>query len=227
MIHFFKITLIAILPFIGSYTSAQNNIVKIDLFGITNGVNRIGYERAFLKHFSFSVNVEFGLYSNSPVTISDSIPKLYNIKGYGFMPELRYYFGKKQRAPFGFFVGVHARERIVKENFFHKNSFDVYSSALANHPDIKTNGIITDYGVHTGYKYSWPKSKQNGINRMNFEILAGYGLSGRTWKSPNQRNQIPVSIINTANKKIWDQLRFQVSVGYLFGFHNTGPPNLD
>jgi hypothetical protein len=228
MIDFFKITLIAFLPFIGSYTNAQNNILKIDLFGITNGVNRLAYEKAFQKHFSFSVNAEFGIYKNSPITMAaDSFPRLYNIKGFGFMPELRYYFGKKQVAPFGFFIGLHARKRFIKERYFYTGSIDPYSSSFSNHPDIMTNGRITDYGIHAGYKYSWNKSIQNGINRINFEVLAGYGISSQSWASSNHRDQIPASAISNANKKIWDTLRFQISVGYFFGFHDNRPANMN
>lgn len=205
---------------LASFSVAQKNVVKFDLFGLTQGVNRLSFERALGKHFSVGINAEYGVYSSNKVIVRGNGLKIYNIKGWGVMPEVRYYFlCKNNSAPLGFFAGVHGRARFVKENYYNNL---ITSNDL---PEVKTNGKLFDYGIHLGYKYSWQKFnlKKNGINRFNIEVLAGYGLADSQWSEPNNRGGIPSYIIDKRNKQIWDNLRLQLSIGYLFGGVPKGP----
>jgi len=213
------ISLFLTFNFLTSY--AQKNALKFDLFGLTQGEERLTFERAIGESFSFSLAVEHGNYFSKKIssTLDPMYPiHIYNIKGFGVMPEIRYYpFKVKDQSLLGFFIGIYGRQRWTKEGYYKFKTSDDLSSMLKAQPLIKTMGIIYDYGINMGYKIRFSKLSKALVDRFSLESLIGFGMSTTYWQSGTDRASIPFNMTGLGASSISNHLRFQLSVGYLFG----------
>ena len=199
------IILLISLIFISDKLFSQKNVIKVDMFGaiITTVVSnqpiaKVSYERAFARHFSGQLSLEYGKYwkgesaqGNFPMT------EMYNLKGIGLMPAIRYYpFTGNNEAPMGFFISAHYRFYSVTEHYFKEPL------------DIKTNGNVNNFGLNIGFKH--------GGGMLIAEYLLGFGTSSGHWVVPNERNKIPSTEDFVGNLNDFAIIRFELNLGFRF-----------
>jgi hypothetical protein len=189
---------------------SQYLTTKIDLFGLLSPKLRVirpSVEFAFSKHFSAGIVYENGKY-NYGTFESTHVPEreVYNITGWGIMPELRYYpFTRKRSAPFGFFIGTHFRYRQLVEKY---TGIDVLanpgSSVQYIYTNFNTKATAYNYGVHFGYKAN--------IHIFSFETLLGFGGAKGQWETPNDRDHLDETF-RTDLSDFGQSLRLEISLG--------------
>ncbi|MBQ21119.1 MAG: hypothetical protein CMD31_10215 [Flavobacteriales bacterium] len=202
---------------------SQINVVKVDfsnigvgkMFGLAYNevIFRPSFERTFGKNFSTLITYEFGKYetgelehtpSNTEVT---RIEEVYNVKGWGIMPEVRFYLPNKRRtAPTGFFMGLHYRYRHITENFI--DSKNVNNRIILSDTTISNDAIMHDYGFNLGYKLVFS-------GRIGADLLMGYGYSFGKWKTETDRNKID-SFFAKQMDGFENRLRLEISLAYFF-----------
>ena len=192
---------------------SQTNAIKIDFLGIGGPIFRPSFERTFGKNFSTLITYEFGKYetgelehtpSNTEVT---RIEEVYNVKGWGIMPEVRYYIPNKRRtAPTGFFLGLHYRYRLITENFI--DSKNVNNRIILSDTTISNDAIMHDYGFNLGYKLVFS-------GRIGADLLMGYGYSFGKWKTETDRDKID-SFFAKQMDGFENRLRLELSLAYFF-----------
>lgn len=191
------------------YVSAQENIIKMDALGLVQGTQRITYERKIIPQLSALINLENGnYYGKRTVVIGNALGEIYNIKGYGIMPELRFYPFINSNKYDGIFIGAHYHHRWITENF-HIN-IDPVLPDPNNKPLVSTKGIMKDYGANLGYRYCW--------HFFVFEALAGFGIVNGAFETPNARDLIydRIKKLNLSENKF--ALRTQLSIGFTFPY---------
>jgi len=191
---------------------AQYSCIKIGVLGAPLKVLRASYELSFLKHFSASIGYEIGEYRTG--TYSDFSSPLYTqnysvTKGWGIMPEIRYYpFIRSKPAPNGFFIGLHYRYKNLSETYTGKdNSITSPTHTSKDTITITSDAIVSNYGIDVGYKAT--------LKHFTIETLIGFGAAQGNWKSPNQRDRIE-SIYRANAANFGDALRLELSIGFVF-----------
>jgi hypothetical protein len=116
-----KHILLLLLTFISFKTSAQNNAIKgrfglIPTFedGVTYG-GGIGFEHLFKQHWSFQLLYNFYHFADDE-RFNSQISFFNQSNNHEFIPELRYYFGKKENFKSNTFLGAYTNVRIKKTN---------------------------------------------------------------------------------------------------------------
>jgi hypothetical protein len=183
---------------------SQKNVLKLDLFGtfvtsITTKMPmpRLSYERTFKDKFSWQLAMECGKYDRiESGSMSYQTAEVYNVTGWGIMPEFRYYpFTQNKTAPMGWFVSTHYRYFSLLEHYF-EGPFN-----------IKTKGNVNNFGLNIGFKH--------GNNIVVGEYLLGLGLSSGKWNDSNDRAQIP-STIDVEDLRNFATFRFEINLGIRF-----------
>ncbi|HEY9084122.1 MAG TPA: DUF3575 domain-containing protein [Vicingaceae bacterium] len=190
---------------------SQSNAIKLDFLGIGGPMFRPSFERTFGKNFSALITYEIGKYETGEVKYtSNDVTKteeVYNVKGWGVMPELRFYIPNKRRtAPTGFFMGIHYRYRQITENF--TDSRSIGEKLILSDTTISNDAIMHDYGFNFGYKLVFG-------GRIGLDLLAGYGYSFGKWKTETDRNKID-SFFAKQMDGFENRLRLEISLAYFF-----------
>lgn len=192
--NFFKLYFILLLIFACSHQSyGQYNVIKVDLFGGVLSplkVYRGSYERSFGKSFSGGLSLESGRFAESETFQGNTLIESSILKGWGFVPEARFYPGRKNDAPIGFFLGSHVIYRKLNEEY----NFSGQSAT--------NSGYFFSIGGDIGYKIP--------IGRVNLEILGGYGSAAG--KYSNQE----VSPAETEADDASLPIRFEICLGFIF-----------
>ncbi len=193
-----------------NFTFAQYNVFKLDAFGLARSNQRIlraSMERSFGKYFSGILYYEYGRFRYSYIETNtwSLLPKTTEVtKGWGIMPEIRFYpkFYSKQMwpTPLGFFVGLHYRYRSFVEEYNGVNNLNSLAQV-----SIKTPAKAYNVGVDIGCKLS--------ASYLIIEGLIGFGMSGGTWQTPNERDKIKLA---TDLDDISNSARVEISVGLVF-----------
>jgi hypothetical protein len=184
---------------------SQKNVIKTDLFGGMLGTMAVGaptlklsYERAFKPNLSWQISLEYGKYAKTETSFISSLSgqEIANIKGFGIMPEFRYYLSTKRReAPMGWFLSAHYRYYSLVEHYF-SNSYD-----------LKTNGHVNNFGLNLGFKH--------GGDVFIAEYLLGFGFSSGSWNLSDERKQIESEHeINDLSK--FATMRLEINIGFKF-----------
>lgn len=185
---------------------SQNSNIRLDLLGIGYkplSAFRVSYEQVIKTHFAFLLGAEQGTYSKieSGTINTGTKQTISTIKGWGIMPQARYYpIIKDKYSPKGFFIGTHYRFRRVEEYY---KPLNLYTSASAH-----------NFGVNAGYKYSF--------NQINLEILVGFGKAWSKWDEPNERDKITglKEELNDENSSMRLELTIGLMLDYLLKHNN-------
>jgi len=176
-------------------TNAQKNVLGFgcSAYGL---VPRISYERAITQRLTFVMGIEKGKYFTG---FSDGLwtyREDNNVKGWGIMPELRFYpFATYKQAPLGFFMGTHYRFRWLTERYF-PNSNHFMAEAKAY-----------NYGLNIGYKLN--------VDYLTFDFLVGIGKSGGTWKTVYEEYYEPGDFEGKDLSGLKNYSRIEVTIGFL------------
>ena len=170
-------------------------------------VFRPSFERSFGKNFSALITFEYGKYESGEIrhintsTNVSQVEEVYTVKGWGIMPEIRYYITSKRRAaPVGFFIGSHYRYRQVTEKF--SNSKEINDTTISN------DGRISDVGFNLGYKFLFS-------GRIGLDFLVGYGYSSGKWVTETNRDKID-SFFAKQMDGFENRFRLELSLAYFF-----------
>lgn len=198
---------------------SQTNAIKIDFYGIGEMINKEGiifrpsFEKSFGKNFSVLITYEIGKYESRETRFTPSstnvtqIQEVYTVKGWGIMPELRYYIPNKRRtAPTGFFMGIHYRYRQITENF--TDSRSVGNKLILSDTTISNDAVMHDYGFNLGYKFLFS-------SRIGLDLLMGYGYSFGKWKTETDRDKIK-NIFAKQMDGFENRFRIELSLAYFF-----------
>lgn len=168
--------------------SAQNtakNVIKINPISLLGGLS-LSYERAVWRGFSVNLQGSY-LYAHSlPQGIVNQIwrndatenQKLTfgkpRFTGYGFTPEIRYYFLPGQSAPEGLYAGIYLRM------WQYNASMDVtYINPNLNMPidTFQLTGKVSYYAVRPGLQvgYNWIIGNHFSLDAF---LGANYGVNG-------------------------------------------------
>lgn len=178
---------------------AQYNVIRFDLVGvmpaIEGGVARIGYERTFGPKFSAGITLETGTYVKGLRQLGQVNELIYSVKGWGIMPEVRYYpISKKLYAPEGLFVGASYRYRVLEEKY-------------TDNVSVASDGTAHNASLFIGYKYVY--------NNFGFETLLGFGSATGAYNTPNDRSLISDEFRKELNAN-HNAVRLEISVSYVF-----------
>lgn len=196
----YTILLLFILFCTSKNLNAQFNVVKVDFFGLIYPeltVFRPSYERTLNDKISLLFTFEIGKYSVGKTSsgYGGTGVEVYTIKGFGIMPEIRYYVtNKAKKAPKGFFIGSHLRYRSLIEN---------YTDSI----NIDTHGNEFSIGINSGYKFV--------MRPFVIDLLIGYGVGTVVWESPNNRDMID-EFFTENNYMSTNQIRLEISIGFIF-----------
>ena len=185
------------LLFYNNSVYAQKNIIKVDLYGTTIMAfsrlwqPRVSYERVLSKDFSIQLTIEKGKY-----TYIDGATKIYDITGYGIMPEVKFYpFIQKKQAPLGLFFSLDYRYFYFEEHHYKK------PYEFTNH------GNAHNLGFNVGFKHG---------SGFSLEYVAGLGMLFGNWNYLAQKEFVPADELHSLDPQL--TLRLEVNVGIGWGY---------
>jgi hypothetical protein len=190
-------------------TYSQKNVISAEPIGLFwNGNLRLDYERVFSNSFTYKLGFEFGEFTSSnkggpflssPSSTIDEATESYSIRGWGFLPEFRYYPIKKIKTPKGLFFGIFLRYRSFTEKY--KEPYVT---------EISSKGNSTNLGISSGYKFIF--------GRFVLEPLIAYGTSSIKWDSPYIHKN--VDDFYTKDLDHFGSFRFELNLGIALGKKN-------
>ncbi len=168
-----------------SSSKAQHNVIGIGTNAFSL-VPRVTFERSFFNTASAIIGIEGGKYSSSSAGTTSSMEEYRNIKGFGLMPEIRYYpLSGNRPAPLGLFIGTHFRYRWLKETYIH-DSFDEVARAK-----------VYDYGFNFGYKFN--------SDMLSIDFLVGIGKPSGT-----------DNFLGSDELDFTNSVRLELNIGFIF-----------
>jgi len=156
------------------HAQSQKNAIKADFsYFITNlPVFKLGYEHRTdsLSAFAYGVNFEYGRYIVNTRSVTTSTLDDYQMKGVGVMPQVRYYFSKKENPYFGTFIEGFVLLKSVKEISLRNVQISHDGYDLSNVFSKTRKGKTYNYGMAFGFRSGRP------AGLLHFEALVGYGI---------------------------------------------------
>ncbi len=162
------------------------------------------YERTFNKHISVLLIFEAGKYNYGTTQSGQGDQRIVMLtKGWGLMPEARYYpFTKHKPAPDGFFTAVYFRYRSLTETYNGANYLNRKDTI-----SVITKGNAYHYGIDVGYKLT--------AGNVLLEILYGLGIANGTWQTPNERDKMDPTFKTDLSDMI-NSMRVEIALGFVF-----------
>ena len=189
MKQFGQLSLFLFLFFCGLHSSAQTNVVSVDIFGLLRDRKGISYERSFRNKFSARLSYENQRYSYG----ERNGQTVYEVRGKGVIPEFRFYpFNSKKPAPLGFYFGSSFRYICVTET---------YSPA-----NVELTGNVFNYTIISGYKFNF--------DRVVIDLLAGYGSGQVRGFDDPKRSQIDPFYSDNTIDNLKGNFRLEISFGF-------------
>ncbi len=169
-----------------SSESHSMNVIKINAASLFGGTFSLSYERAIWRGFSINLQGSY-LYAHSlPQSIVNKIwrndaeadQKLTfgkpRFTGYGFTPEIRYYFLPKQNAPNGLYAGIYLRMWQ-----YNAKMAVTYINPALNLPidTFQLTGKLSYYAIRPGLQigYNWIIGEHFSLDAF---LGANYGVNG-------------------------------------------------